>query len=1023
MSTVSHDEDKENIFSSSVKGNNECTDEAHDNNMSDSYSKPATVIDSDSDSHKQNVTSESNRSQDLDPKTIPSYRDFVIIKPISRGAFGKVFLGYKKNNPSKKYAIKVMKKADMIHKNLVHQVIAERNALALSKSPFVVRLFYSFQSELHIYLVMEYMIGGDLKSLLAIYGFFDEPMAVFYTAEIALALEYLHSHGIVHRDLKPDNVLISALGHIKLTDFGLSRVKLNTQISIQDVVNTPGISKNDFELDEDYLRTPGQILSLTSDFAFTVPQNKSAFDGRHVNGGSGFSPAPLIREPHHSLNHFTPPPIRNLTPTMKDSLVWMSAHKNSVLTSSALKSKQSPAVSAHSQYEPMHNLSVFLTNSTPRSCSAINKGLQKSYAAQNLKNLRESSTNKSNKCDMDKSIACSVAKSSFDSTEMTRHYESKTSPDSSVKKLCFSIDHVKSGRCQRRKRTFLCVEKSPYAPKLKTGLTNEFSVVTLGDEHRLKRHNSSFNPNSTAGTESSVLSQKLDFSHIDTEKPVRLGIRNQLASSSLSDLEDSELQSSAAESRSLDNSCFHGGRPLTAKVDQQSMDSLSEPDCTKLKEQLKTRRGELNKNKHSGRNLQSEDISLEISSQTANDSSLSLTQPPKRNSSESNHPCKNSSELSQHSRDGSLELSHQSKGGSLELSQHSRGISLELSVQSKGGSLELSHNSSTSQKTSLDSSLRSMSIDDQTSLEVMDHEGVESVVHSELSTLFEDGRLSTANDADVSDMSVSIDNSSLCKFGNPIYSTFGLATGQCIDTCRSTTSQCSIKGASIRPSDESQPLVEVKDNMKDAGRPLLPFKMMRFSSLPTCISLTDTDSSDTCNTPLRSQNCHGFKTPVMNSRFTPLRTPKSVRRGAPNKDRILGTPDYLAPELLLKAEHDSAVDWWALGVCLYEFLTGIPPFNDTTPEAVFQNILKRGEESLSSEAHHAIERLLDIDPKTRATAKELKTVKLMKDLDWDKLLTTTPYFVPNPDNDTDTTYFEARNTLQDLKVSAVDLDE
>lgn len=72
---------------------------------------------------------------------------------------------------------------------------------------------------------MEYMVGGDLKSLLGIYGFLEESMAVFYIAEMTLALEYLHCHNIVHRDLKPDNMLIAKSGHVKLTDFGLSTIE------------------------------------------------------------------------------------------------------------------------------------------------------------------------------------------------------------------------------------------------------------------------------------------------------------------------------------------------------------------------------------------------------------------------------------------------------------------------------------------------------------------------------------------------------------------------------------------------------------------------------------------------------------------------------------------------------------------------------------------------------------------------------------------------------------------------------
>lgn len=199
---------------------------------------------------------------------MPEIEDFKIVKPISRGAFGKVFLGYKKSNSEQVYAIKVMKKNEMIHKNMASQVVIERNALALTRSPYCVQLFYSLQTVSSVYLVMEYMVGGDLKSLVGFYGYMEESMAAFYTAEVCLALEYLHSHGIVHRDLKPDNMLLSSEGHVKLTDFGLSKISsLHRDLEISDLVNcTPSLCT----------RTPGQLLSLTSHLSFGSAQKSTS---------------------------------------------------------------------------------------------------------------------------------------------------------------------------------------------------------------------------------------------------------------------------------------------------------------------------------------------------------------------------------------------------------------------------------------------------------------------------------------------------------------------------------------------------------------------------------------------------------------------------------------------------------------------------------------------------------------------------------------------------------------------------
>lgn len=158
--------------------------------------------------------------------SVPSIKDYEIVKPISKGAFGSVFLA-KRKLTGDYFAIKVLKKSDMIAKNQVTNVKAERAIMmAQSNSEHVVQLIASFQSTHYLYLVMEYLNGGDLATLLHNMNTLPDVWAKRYIAEVIVGVNDLHLQGIVHRDLKPDNFLIDRSGHVKLTDFGLSRMGL-----------------------------------------------------------------------------------------------------------------------------------------------------------------------------------------------------------------------------------------------------------------------------------------------------------------------------------------------------------------------------------------------------------------------------------------------------------------------------------------------------------------------------------------------------------------------------------------------------------------------------------------------------------------------------------------------------------------------------------------------------------------------------------------------------------------------------
>ncbi|MBW03584.1 Microtubule-associated serine/threonine-protein kinase 2, partial [Eschrichtius robustus] len=165
------------------------------------------------------------RGASLTSKKTPSEEDFETIKLISNGAYGAVFLVRHKST-RQRFAVKKINKQNLILRNQIQQAFVERDILTFAENPFVVSMFCSFETKRHLCMVMEYVEGGDCATLLKNIGALPVDMVRLYFAETVLALEYLHNYGIVHRDLKPDNLLITSMGHIKLTDFGLSKIGL-----------------------------------------------------------------------------------------------------------------------------------------------------------------------------------------------------------------------------------------------------------------------------------------------------------------------------------------------------------------------------------------------------------------------------------------------------------------------------------------------------------------------------------------------------------------------------------------------------------------------------------------------------------------------------------------------------------------------------------------------------------------------------------------------------------------------------
>lgn len=176
--------------------------------------------------------------------------DFQILTQVGQGGYGQVYLAQKKDT-REVCALKVMSKKLLFKLDEIRHVLTERDILTTAKSEWLVRLLYAFQDESSIYLAMEYVPGGDFRTLLNNTGVLHNRHARFYISEMFLCVDALHTLGYIHRDLKPENFLIDGTGHVKLTDFGLAAGFLapakieSMRIKLEEVGNLPS-SANPF---------------------------------------------------------------------------------------------------------------------------------------------------------------------------------------------------------------------------------------------------------------------------------------------------------------------------------------------------------------------------------------------------------------------------------------------------------------------------------------------------------------------------------------------------------------------------------------------------------------------------------------------------------------------------------------------------------------------------------------------------------------------------------------------------------
>jgi len=174
------------------------------------------------------------------PSDMPkvTLEDFDLLKVLGKGGFGKVMLVRKKGTTDI-YAMKVLKKEAVIRRNQVAHTKTETHILKQIRHPFLTRMFFAFQNEGKLYMVLNYLPGGELFYRLKREGRFSVERVRLYTAEIALGLGHLHSLDMIYRDLKPENILLDEIGHVCLTDFGLSKEMVTTANAARTFCGTP----------------------------------------------------------------------------------------------------------------------------------------------------------------------------------------------------------------------------------------------------------------------------------------------------------------------------------------------------------------------------------------------------------------------------------------------------------------------------------------------------------------------------------------------------------------------------------------------------------------------------------------------------------------------------------------------------------------------------------------------------------------------------------------------------------------
>lgn len=948
---------------------------------------------------------------------IPTVEDFVLIKPITKGGFGKVYLGAKRkaldeyntkrfnqtdkeNNspvsfsktilpeqefdkenlppPPVTFAIKIMKKEELEQKNMLSSVLTERKALALSKSPFTVHLYYSLLSEDLVVLVMEYMIGGDLSALLDQHKVFDYRSAAFYISEAALALEYLHNHGIIHRDIKPDNMLVGANGHIKLTDFGLAEVSLDRNLEPQDLLFPTPQSNMD---------------SKDKDFSDSIEYGSNGYDNYNYSG---------------YLSNNSKNGIGN---------IFNFSYGNSTCLSPAnttFKSNKSQHSNSYRMRDLGRTPGQVRSLITDWNDAIIGSNSASRTASLNLKRPKDKGLNIFKNLIKSKKMGESTPKDFNDSlNKPTVGSRLKSKPFDSHNPLIDIFDIASDEDSP---------VKNPFPMKCLPKITDECSTPT-----RKSRSSIPVRPRSKTisdfSNSNSEISKPKFLDVFNTDCDVSLKVRSifkghsSITGSSITGKRTREERSSSSKSTNSICSCksLDNEKTLcTFHKNKKFQKDLKMKNCFRLRSFSETKRVKSSTSCNNSENLgrfgltPNKQSSASVSSLSTSIATLSISS-----------SCKNSREpsLSTKSQDERFSISH----------------NVTCLICKKR--LTSTHVCQKIEKSSSSDSKINLNFDDTNFQETLiTDEGNLTKQQNDLGCRFP--KTSTIDPT-----------INFSKMGKPHVHFTSMAPVMYSDSLYNKRKSTPFKDAKNKNDSFSIDLptfLKEKIKSESSSDNLIEYSIEKnlndkLTENEVKFNLTPSISKNICS--IKSTPRSYIQSSISKKTFKSTQISKStqlssrIQGSCKIETALLGTPDYISPELLKHKKHDKSVDFWALGCCLYQFLIGIAPFTDQTVDKIF-NRIKNGiidwpddadipqDENTSEielfdqDAKDIIKLLLTQDPKDRGDIFAIKNSNyFVKFIDWDNVLNEEPPFIPDLDTEDDIRYFEIRNARRGIVMS------